>query len=68
MVRSKPLDIRNRNEGVQKPVDNDEYSDYGPKGGRGAAGTSESTTAPAAKKAPTVTKEELAKSGLSLRD
>ena len=29
MVRSKPLDIRNRNEGVPKPVDNDEYSDYG---------------------------------------
>lgn len=46
----------------------DETSDYGPKGGRGAAGTSESTTAPAAKKAPIVTKEELAKSGLSLRD
>lgn len=45
----------------------DETSDYGPKGGRGAAGSSESTVA-AAKKAPVVTKEELAKSGLSLRD
>lgn len=45
----------------------DETSDYGPKGGRGAAGTSETMTA-TAKKAPVVTKEELAKSGLSLRD
>lgn len=46
----------------------DDTSDYGPRYGRGAAGSSETTTAPAAKKAPIVTKEELAKSGLSLRD
>lgn len=46
----------------------DDTSDYGPRYGRGAAGSSETATAPAAKKAPVVTKEELAKSGLSLRD
>jgi hypothetical protein len=48
------------------------YSDFGSKSGTGAAGTSETATAsekPAMKpKASVVTKEELAKSGLSLRD
>lgn len=65
--------IRSRNEGVPAPVRNlsdDMYSDYGPAAGRVS---SETTSAPApapraAAKAPIVTKEELAASGLSLRD
>ena len=53
---------------AKSSLSEDETSDYGPRGGRGAAGSSESTIAAAVKKAPVVTKEELAKSGLSLRD
>lgn len=60
MVRSKPLDIRNRNEGVPKPVEDESAMETNVGQGKYAA--------KAPKKAPIVTKEELAKSGLSLRD
>ena len=74
MVRGKPaLDIRSRNEGVPKPersLSDDMYSDYGPAAGRVSTETVTPTapTPRAAPKAPIVTKEQLAASGLSLRD
>ena len=62
---------RNKPEAVARPsmttTAADMYQDYGIKAGRGSAGTSE-TVKPTASKPAIVTKEELEKSGLSLRD